>query len=231
MIYAAASRMGGDMARRPFRRYRLWIVATAALLALGVAVYALWPRPADLRAFDPASVARIETRMWRNYYEERFPALVADLYALGREQYGFSPADSVAIAWYAARAAEIFQPTKSRAEAQQALPLLEQYYALLRALGGETFDAREAARLELDWWQLRREGARSPQYGLVIAQATSVVFHADNDDVKRAGLLRAEMMAYRDARDDGRMQAADWAHIEDELTRSYQALHAGIAGR
>jgi hypothetical protein len=36
------------------------------------------------------------------------------------------------------------------------------------------------------------------------------------------------MMSYRDERRDGRMQASDWAHVERELVRSYEALRAGI---
>ena len=193
-----------------------------------LSAYVLWPRTAHLRAFDPTRVAQIETRMWRSYYEQRYAALLVDLYALNRDQYGFSPADSLAIAWYAAGAAHTFQPTRSRAQAQQALPMLERYYAVLRERGGEAFDAREAARLELDWWQLRRENAQASEYGAVIARTTSAIFHADNAEVRRAGLLRAEMMRYRDERGDGRMRESDWAHVESELMHSYQALHAGI---
>ena len=35
--------------------------------------------------------------MWRSYYEQRYAALLVDLYALNRDEYGFSPADSLAI--------------------------------------------------------------------------------------------------------------------------------------
>jgi hypothetical protein len=62
-----------------------------------------------------------------------------------------------------------------------------------------------------------------PEYGSVIAQTTFVVFHAENAEVRRAGLLRAQMMSYRDQRRDGRMQESDWAHVESELARSYEA--------
>ena len=54
--------------------------------------------------------------------------------------------------------------------------MLERYYAVLRERGGEAFDAREAARLELDWWQLRRENAQASEYGAVIARTTSAIF-------------------------------------------------------
>jgi hypothetical protein len=96
-------------------RRRSAFVGLVALLLLGLAAYAVWPRTAHLRDFDADSVARLETRMWRSYYEKRYVALLVDLYRLSRDEYGFSPADSLAISWYAARAAKTFQPTASRA--------------------------------------------------------------------------------------------------------------------
>jgi len=211
--------------------WRPGFVWLSALLVLGFGAYAIWPRAAHLRDFDSDRVAQLETRMWRSYYEQRYAALLVDLYTLSREQYGFSPADSLAIGWYAARAARTFQPSRSREQAQAALPLLERYFAVIRAHGGETFDASEAARIELDWWQLRRENSVPADYGRVIARVTTVVFRADNADVVLAGRVRAEMMTYRDERREGRMQEADWAYIERELTRSYHALRTGIATR
>jgi len=219
---------------RPTTTGRRWFasgVGVVLLLLVLASAYVFWPRTAHLRDFDPDRVAQLETRMWRSYYEKRYAALLADLYTLSRDEYGFSPADSLGIGWYAARAAQTFQPTRSRAEAQQALPLLQRYFALLAARGGETFDVHEAARLELDWWQLRREDARPAEYGAVIARVSALLFGADNVEIASAGRLRAEMMAYRDQRDGGKMQEADWAHIERELARSYRALHEGIAIR
>ena len=172
------------------RRYRAAVLWFAALVVLGFSAYVFCPRTAHLRTFNPIRVGQLETRMWRSYYDQRYADLLGDLYALNRDEYGFSPADSLAIAWYAARAAQIFQPTRSRAEAQKALPMLERYYAVLRERGGETFDEREAARLELDWWQLRRENAQPAEYGSVIVRTTFVVFDADNAEVRRATAAR-----------------------------------------
>jgi len=41
--------------------------------------------------------------------------------------------------------------------------------------------------------------------------------------------LHTEMMRYRDDRREGKMQPADWRHIEEELMSSYQLLKMGIA--
>ncbi len=66
------------------------------MLALAIPVaalvgYACWPRRADLRIFDPTEMARLETAMWRDYYERRYPALFTHLYESSRAQFGFSP--------------------------------------------------------------------------------------------------------------------------------------------
>ena len=92
-------------------------------LVLGVTVAcACWPRTADLRCFEPAEIARLETAMWRDYYEKRYGALFYHLCALSRTQFGFSPFDSLRITWAAAQAASAFQPTRSREAANAALP-------------------------------------------------------------------------------------------------------------
>jgi hypothetical protein len=195
---------------------------------IAFSAYVGWPRRAHLREFDAAAVARLETTMWRNYYDGEYAALFANLYRLNREQYDFSPWDSLRIALYAARAAQAFQPTRSRVEAQSALPALEHYFTCIREHGGETFNPSEAARLELDWWQLRREDATPVQYGPAIARVTEAVFGVSNPDTERSALVRAEMMDYRDARGDGRMREDDWKLIEQGLLRSYESLELGL---
>ena len=65
--------------------------------------------------------------------------------------------DSFRIALSAAQAAKAFQPTGSREAADAALPPLVIYYRLLASAVPGGFDVAEAARLELDWWQARRE--------------------------------------------------------------------------
>lgn len=212
---------------RARRVVRKLLLALGIVAAIGLA-YALWPRQAHLRNFDPTAVARLETNLWRDYYEKKYVALVASLYSLGRDQYGFSPWDSVRLAWYAGKAAKVFQPTVSRNDAQKALPILERYYAVIRLHGREQFDVQAAARRELEWWQLRRENAPPAAYGQAIADVTAVLFGATNADVKQSALLRAEAMAYRDKQSKKGMEAQDWDRIEEILTRSYQLLKSGL---
>jgi len=198
------------------------------LLALAALGYALWPRQANLRDFDVGAVAHLETGMWHDYYSHDYKSLASRLYSLYRDVYRFSPADSTRLAYFAGKAAQVFQPTSSRDEAQVALPLLVSYYTLLRDRSGEAFDPDKAAQLELNWWQLRREHVSPKEYGEVVAQVAEELFKVHNEHIEKSAQLRAEMMRYRDDRRDGGMQADDWTHIEKNLTESYSELKTGV---
>jgi hypothetical protein len=199
------------------------------LIVLAAAAWGGWPRRADLRAFEPAEMARLETAMWRDYYERRYPALFYHLYALSRTQFGFSPLDSVRIALSAARAAKAFQPTRSRAAAAAAMPQLVVYYELLRPAAPNAFDVDMAARLELDWWQARREAVAPADYGVTIAKVAAMTYGRPVDDpsMLASGIVRAEAMAFRDARGQG-ITDSDWREIEGRLLEAYRLLKAGI---
>ena len=211
--------------KRPRRRTIVTLAIAAALVA-----YATVPRNADLTAFDPGEAARLETLMWRHYYDKRFYALFADLYALARDQDGFSPLDSIRIAVAAARAARAFQPTTSRAEAQVAVPPLIDYFAALSYGAPAPVDTVAAARAELDWWQARREAVGPETYGLTIARVTALVYGVDDDDVRAFGIQRAQAMAFRDARGQS-ITEADWTAIEQQLMSAYQHLKRAVSRR
>src|ERR1700682_12772 len=110
-------------------RGKMILVLLLAIAAAGI--YACWPRKADLPGFDPAAMARLETAMWRDYYQKHYPDLFYHLYEVSRTQFGFAPSGSLRIALSAGLAAKTFQPTRSRHEADAALPSLVTYYRLL----------------------------------------------------------------------------------------------------
>ena len=207
------------------RRTIILALALALTSVLGViGAYAAWPRQADLRGFEPAGIARLETAMWRDYYEKHYVALFGHLYELSRTQFGFAPLDSFRIALSAAQAAKAFQPTRSREAANAALSPLVTYFRLLASATPGGFDAEEAARLELDWWQARREAVAPGQYGMTVARVAAVTYGkaADDPSLLISGIGRAEAMAYRDTRGQA-MTDADWSEIE------YRSLKAAVA--
>lgn len=211
------------------RRIRGMGIAILLFLVVG-GPYAAWPRRVSLRRFDADVVAAREARMWRQYYEHRHGALVWELYRLNRGEYGFSPMDSLRMAVHAGRAAVLFQPSRSRAEAGAASGELERYFSILSARGDRSFDASEAARHELDWWQLRREGAAPDRYGRVMARVEAEIYGVDERHLVPSAVRRAEMMEYRDRRRDGAMAEADWERIRLGLAESYRLLAEVVNG-
>jgi hypothetical protein len=206
------------------------LILTLAFVVVAIGAYAAWPRHADLRGFEPAEIARLETAMWRDYYDKRYVALFGHLYELSRTQFGFAPLDSFRIALSAAQAAKAFQPTRSREAANAALPPLVTYYRLLASATPGGFDVAEAARLELDWWQARREAVDPEQYGVIVARVAAVTYGKPVDDpsLLLSDIGRAEAMAYRDALGQA-MTDPDWSEIECRLRRAYWSLKAAVA--
>lgn len=130
-----------------------------------------------------------------------------------------------------AQAARAFQPTRSREAANAALPTLQTYYGLLASAVPGGFDVPEAARLELDWWQARRETAGPEQYGVTVARVAAITYGKPVDDpsLLTAGVGRAEAMAYRDKIGDA-MTDPDWSEIECRLRCAYQSLKVAVVG-
>ncbi len=98
------------------------------------------PRRVDIRAFDPDEVARLETAMWRSYYDRRRLPLFGQLVALLQGQFHLQPLRAVALAGLAARAAAVFQVGAGHDDYRRALPYLERYYRAIRAVSETPFD-------------------------------------------------------------------------------------------
>jgi hypothetical protein len=210
------------------RRRRRQIAGAVLSIVVLAAAYVCFPRHADLTKFDPHAMARLETSMWRHYYEKRYLPLFGDLYNVSRGQYGFSPLDSLQLALAAASAARSFQPSSSRAEAEAALPSLVAYFAILSDAAPAPIEARDAARTELAWWQARRGAVAPEEYGLIIARVATLVYGVESEDLRRSGVARAQAMAYRDAR-DASMSEADWSTTADRLELAYGLLKKALS--
>ena len=109
-------------AARGHRRGAGWAVAELAR-----------PRRTDIRVFDPDDVARLETAMWRSYYDRRRLPLFGQLVALLQGQFHLQPLRAVALAGLAARAARSSRWARATTTTG-ALPYLERYYAGIRAV-------------------------------------------------------------------------------------------------
>src|SRR6185369_3443650 len=99
------------------------IIGLMLILLVGGVLYDLfYPRTTEMRTFDPDEVARLETAMWRSYYEKQRLQLFNQLSELLRTQYHMPLVRSKEVAYYAANAAFVFKSGKQRADYEKALP-------------------------------------------------------------------------------------------------------------
>lgn len=179
----------------------------------------------DLMGFDPQEMGRLEFAMWRSYYEGSWVQLACQTMEGACGQYGFSWWDGSRASLHAARAALFF---RKNTDDPRCLPELEQYYAIISKATGRTFDISSAAAPELQWWKERRRRVVPKDYAVTIAQATALVYGVPEEKLLPAARMRADAMAYRDARWDGKMTDAEWQEITRQLSLAYASFKEAV---
>src|ERR1700730_16917991 len=218
----------------PGRKRKIVIRAIALILVLLICagLYDLYfPRTIRMREFDPDEVARLETAMWRSYYERRRLSLFNQLAELLRTQYHMPPVRSNLVAYYAADAAFVFKKGAQRSDYEQALPDLVKFYSAIRKMSDIPFDEDRAARLELEWWIIHRQRAQHAPGDLekALADLQAEIYHVPVDRLMEHGQLRAEAMTIRDTKaDSGGVTEADWARINELLKESWRSLARAV---
>jgi hypothetical protein len=217
-------KQGSQTAGWPWRK----IVLAALSLSLVLAAADLfWPLHRDLRQFDPMELGRLETAMWRSYYDRKPVKLFFELAEMLRTQYEFPWLRSYLGAYYAAKAAFDFKDGKQRADYEKALPALESYFAAIRRTGNIEFDVPYAAKVELEWWIVHRERERYGKEALdkACADATAAIYLVSPDSTLEHGRLRADAMVIRDVQAAaGGVREEDWAQIDELLKGCYRSL-------
>src|SRR4051812_38384328 len=87
-----------------------------------------WPVKTSIRQFNPVTVADLDTKMWRSYYDKEQVKVFFQLAELLRSQFNAPFWRSNAIAYYAAKAAFVFKEGHGRNDYEKALPYLNKYY-------------------------------------------------------------------------------------------------------
>src|ERR1041384_6586515 len=98
------------------------VLLIAVILVAGVLYDLYFPRTAKMREFDADEVARLETAMWRSYYDKKQIQLFNQLSELLRTQYHMPLVRSNQVAYYAASAAFTFKDGKTEKDFDKALP-------------------------------------------------------------------------------------------------------------
>ena len=214
--------------RRPLRKVIVRVIALILALVICAVLYDLfWPRTTHMREFDPDEVARLETAMWRSYYEKQRLRLFNQMTELLRTQYHMTPVKSNLVAYYAANAAFVFKEGKERSDYEKALPDLIKFYSAMRKMSDIPFDVDRAAQLELEWWIIHRQRAQHAPGDLdrALAALQAELYRVPVDRVMEHGRLRAEAMTIRDTKAETTgVTEEDWAKINELLRESWRSL-------
>jgi hypothetical protein len=217
------------------RRVRKIVIRVLALILaltiLGVLYDLFYPRTIQMREFDPDEVARLETAMWRSYYEKHRARLFNEMSELLRSQYRMPLVRSNLVAYYAAHAAFVFKDGHERSDYEKALPDLIKFYSAVRRMSDIPFDVDRAARLELEWWIIHRQRAQHAPGDLdrALAELQAEIYHVPTDRLMEHAHLRAEAMTIRDTKaEQGGVTEADWARINELLKESWRSLAKAV---
>lgn len=201
-------------------RKAIVIVLVALVVWIGVDLYR--PVHTDLRSFDAVEVARLETAMWRSYYDHRQLDLFTGLIDLLHREYRMPFWRATLSAYHAAKAAVVFQRGRERLDYELALPDLVSYYRLIRRSSSTDFEPEPVARLELEWWILHRQ--RDPRLETALADLQAAIYHEPASVFMKHAHARAEAMVLRDEKTE-RLTSSDWNHIEQLLEVSWNSLN------
>src|SRR5262245_10537468 len=110
----------------------------------------LWRPDGQHRArhpsFDGHEVGRLETEMWKAYYNHQRVRLFLDLTRLIRQQYIPRVWRAAVTGFYGARSAVVFQRGHDRPYYLLALPDLERFYEQIRRSSTVPFDVKREQR-------------------------------------------------------------------------------------
>jgi len=218
--------------RRPLLKLIVRVTALVLALVICAVLFDLfYPRKTSLREFDSDEVARLETAMWRSYYEKQRVRLFNEATELLRTQYHLTPVKSNVVAYYAANAAFVFKEGKQRSDYEKARPDLIKFYNYLHNLSDIDFDVHKVSKLELEWWIIHRERENHAPGDLAraLAELQAAIYNLPVERVMEHGRLRAEAMTIRDTKaEQGGVKEADWAKINDLLRQSWGSLAQAV---
>ena len=223
--------MSSGTAKRIIKIVLRVMALVLVLLIGGVVIDLYYPRTTKMREFDPDEVARLETAMWRSYYEKQQVRLFNQLTELLRTQYHMPLVRSNQVAYYAAKAAFVFKKGRERNDYEKALPDLIKFYAEIRKLSDIPFDVDRVARLELEWWIIHRQRAEHKPGDLekALAELQAEIYRVPLERMIEHGRLRAEAMTIRDSNAEaGGVSEADWAKINELLKESWGSLAKAV---
>lgn len=185
----------------------------------------------DLAQFDYRVMARLDSEMWRAYYQHRFLKLFRLLYKLFRTQFSPNMLVTFRLAYYAAVAATDYRVKKGHENHARVLRNLVRFYRTISSNSTRPFDYQLAAEMELEWWDIRRYPDKyDSTLELSLAKNMAAVYSVDVNRLRTYAHYRAEAMLLRDQQGDIQKIEPSWEKIEDLLMHSWKSLQETVKG-
>lgn len=201
------------------------LLAVITALIIWIAIDLNYPYKTNIRKFNAEEVARLDGEMWRSYYEKKKLKLFLQSSELMRKQFGVPFWRSQVMAYHAAKAAFTFKDGKNREDYKKALPDLVKYYAAIDNISDTSFDVNEAARLELEWWVIRRYRSEHPpaEWESCLARNAEIVYHLPAGKFVSFAHMRVQAMLMRDQKEN-QITENDWLQIHELLTQAWKSF-------
>jgi hypothetical protein len=206
------------MKKKPLKIF----LSVVLLLTVWILADLNYPYKTDIKNFNASEVARLDGAMWRSYYEKKKLKLLWQSAELMRKQFGVPFWRSTTMAYHAAKAAFVFKDGKNRSDYNKALPNLTNYYTRINNISKTPFDAGKAAKLELEWWIIRRYRNEHPpaEWEKLLAQTAEAMYGIPADKFAEYSKLRVQAMLLRDSKGEN-ITDNDWTAINSILQKAW----------
>lgn len=209
-----------------------WLGVALGFAVAAVVLFDLYgPQRGHLADFDPTVAARLEAAMWRSRQSGDDGTLFRLTAERLRAQFHLPFLRSYSAAYALARAAYLFDRGRARSEYERVVPHMTSYFAAIDRVNRAGFEPARVARLELEWWIVRRQRSERPPEDLEIAIAAvdGALYGVPTEMLQSHAQLRAEALAVRDAGTSvGGVEAVDWRQVEELLRQSWVALQEAV---
>jgi len=174
------------------------------LIIFAFVVYLLWPRTPDMKAFDPAALAKLEVENWQAQKAGKGFSAVIARYKIFTTQYHFAPISAYRISQSQADALEHLKSSQDQsadpAEENRVLSALTEKYTWIKQQTKGTFDPDAMAREELGWRTLELNKASTDEIVGPLTRILAAFYGGAPEDFKQVAgdLISARALIFGD---------------------------------
>jgi hypothetical protein len=183
----------------------------------------------DLRQFDYRKVAKLDSAMWRAYYNHQFFKMFILLLKLFRTQLHLGWFSTTRLAYYSAWAAADYRLKKGRENYERTFKNLVKFYRVISKNATKPFDFQKAAELELEWWDIHRYPKKYKKtLEESLAEGMAAIYNIKPADLHEYASYRAEAMHLPGHEGDKQEDPVNWNKIDKLLVKSWRYAHQAI---